>query len=192
MYAYLVAGLPELSFPGEVKDFDFPSLTDTIKDQLIGKDAKLLRTVLMGLKAPVPYFYHTAKGSTSPFIREYFTFDRLLRQAQGLVAAKKLRLDNQPAETDPETITDEIKQALDIPNLLEREQKIDALRWNRANEITAFNHLDIEYVLAFVVKAALVDRWMKMDKLTGAAFFEQLINEVRGTFDIEKVKEQLA
>ncbi len=128
-------------------------------------------------------------AAPNSFIRDYFAFDRLLRNAQARAAAAKIGIepyDYMVGEEAPELLSDEVKQAIALPDILEREWKIDALRWAKAEEITQFNYLDISYILAFVVKASIVNRRMKLDKAKGEELFSALVTEVRGTFDIRK------
>ncbi len=191
IYPYLSAGLPVLSLQADVKGFDYAQLYDQVLQNLSAGDAKLLRFLSTGLEsqAQTPYLYIAAAKNKSRFIREYFAYDRLLRNAGACIAAEKIGVE--PNEylvgTEyPETIPADIKQVLDMPDLLERERKIDALRWEKVSEITIFNYLDIDYLLAFIVKASLINRWLVLDKTKGEAMFKQLVEEVRGTFDIRK------
>ncbi len=191
LYPYLVAGLPELSLQAEVKGFDYVRMAETIRQHLAGNDAQCLRLVLMGVgqQRQTPYLYVKAAQSNNRFIRDYFAFDRLLRNAQARAAAAKIGIepyDYMVGEEAPELLSDEVKQAIALPDILEREWKIDALRWAKAEEITQFNYLDISYILAFVVKASIVNRRMKLDKAKGEELFSALVTEVRGTFDIRK------
>jgi hypothetical protein len=193
-YPYLYAGLPELSLEHEVKGFDYDRIIKDIQQHLEGKDKKCLRLLLTGIapQMQTPYFYCTTARYGNRFLKEYFEFDRILRNAQAEVAAKKLGVEARDYlidEGSPAEVPSEILQVIEIPNLLEREQKIDALRWNKANEITIFNYLDTDAILAFVIKANIVNRWMSLDKTRGTELFRQLVQEVRGTFDIKKVVE---
>jgi len=190
LYPYLVAGLPELAFK-DSKGFDYTKICLHLQEHLTGSDGRLLRLLLIGLQPcrQTPYWYVTATRSECRFIQEYFDYDRLLRNAQTVVAAKKMKVepyDYFVGEYDPAELPDEIVQVMEKPDILNREEQIDKLRWQKANEITALNYLDIEYLLAYVTKAAIVDRWMKLDKTKGEAFFKLLVTEVRGTFDMRK------
>lgn len=191
LYPYLVAGLPELSLQAEVKSFDYGHCCKNILQHLQGTDAQLLRLMLMGLapQQQTPYLYVKAAQSKCRFIRDYFAFDRMLRNAQVHVAAKKTGLEAANylvGEEGAEPLPGNVKQVVDLPDVWERERKMDALRWEKASEIAVFNYLDIDYILAFVVKASIVDRWMKLDKTKGEELFRTLVTEVRGTFDIRK------
>ena len=191
LYPYLIAGLPELTFTTDIKGFDYGCVCRQLQEQVTGSDARLLRLLLIGLQPQrqTPYWYSTAAKSDCRFISEYFDYDRLLRNAQAVVAAKKMNVaphDYIVGEYDPAARPDEFNEVFDNPDMLMREEQMDKLRWQKINEITAFNCLDMEYLMAYVTKAAIVDRWLKLDKTKGEAFFKLLVAEVRGTFDIRK------
>jgi len=162
-----------------------------MQEQITGSDARFLRLMLIGLEPhrQMPYWYVEAAKSPCRYIREYAGYDCLLRNAQAVAAAKKMNVEPQGyivGEYDETTLPEEIKPALALTDILAREEQIDKLRWQKANEITIFNLFDIDYLLAYLTKAAIVDRWIKLDKTKGEAFFRLLVSEVRGTFDIRK------
>ena len=65
-----------------------------------------------------------------------------------------------------------------------RELQMDKLKWDKANELTTFDYFNINAILAFLIKAKLVQRWSELDKEKGEAMFRQLITEIRGSFDL--------
>jgi hypothetical protein len=191
MYPYLVAGLPELMFKTDIKGFDYGRICLQLQEHLNGSDVQRLRLLLMGLEPhrQTPYLYAAAAKNPCRYIQEYFDYDRLLRNAQAVAAAKKMNIapdDYIVGEYNPAALSEEITQVVAKSDILTREEQLDKLRWQKVNEITVFNYLDIEYLLAYVTKAAIVDRWIKLDKTKGEAFFKLLVSEVRGTFDIRK------
>jgi hypothetical protein len=72
---------------------------------------------------------------------------------------------------------------------LEREQNLDLLRWNKAIQITLFNHFDIDWLLGFVTRLQLVRRWDTLDSKIGAELFKRLVDEVRETYKKENKEE---
>ena len=46
---------------------------------------------------------------------------------------------------------------------------------------------NIDVILAFLAKGYLVDRWLKLDADKGKHLFRKLVDEVRGTFDKNKL-----
>ena len=74
-------------------------------------------------------------------------------------------------------------QLHEIPNLLERELKMDTMRWNFLDEATFFNYFTIEKVLAFVIKVFIVERWLSLDADKGKELFEQLIKDLENSYE---------
>lgn len=209
VYTYLVAGLPDVSFEMDVRNFDYERLMQTISERLETDDTKYFRLLLMGLETPVPFFYKTITKSRNRLLREYFAFDVLLRNIQAGLAARKLNTSAESYLIGENALTEailkskasdfglslemeevaEIIRVFELPDLLEREQKLDGLRWNKVEKIALFNYFDIDAVLAFVVKAFLVNRWIILDKERGVAMFKQLLHECRGEAEYVKMPE---
>lgn len=75
-------------------------------------------------------------------------------------------------------IIDYLDQVLHISeesDLLEREKKIDALKWNWLEENTFFNYFSIEKILAFVLKSEMIERWKPLSVEKGTLIFRELL-----------------
>lgn len=64
-------------------------------------------------------------------------------------------------------------------NLLDREHRIDALKWNWLEENTFFNSFSIEKVLSFWLRCELMHRWDNLSMEEGAEIFRQMINDLK-------------
>ena len=205
-YTYLVAGLPELSLEFSssdpttgVKRFDCDKLIDTITENLDKEDVKYLKFLLLGLDNPMPYFFRRASKSKNRFIREYFLMDTFLRNVQAGVVARKKGEDphawlvgDNTTDFEPDSEVEDVRQILDIleiKDILEREQQLDLFRWKKVDEINLFNYFDTDTVLAFVVKAYLVSRWMMLDKERGSGMFKKLLKDCRGVSEYTRLPE---
>ena len=62
-----------------------------------------------------------------------------------------------------------------------REQQIDQLKWNKATEIAMMDYFNMNAILAYLVKAKMVQRWVELDKDKGEEMFRRLVKEIRGT-----------
>ncbi len=60
-------------------------------------------------------------------------------------------------------------------NLLEKERRIDMIRWEMSEELTAFDYFNIDAILAYLVRVNIVYRWMALDAQTGRQMYERLI-----------------
>ncbi|MDO9152839.1 MAG: DUF2764 family protein [Paludibacter sp.] len=64
-------------------------------------------------------------------------------------------------------------------DLLEREKKIDALKWAWLEENTFFNYFTVERVLAFVLKIQMIDRWKMLSIEKGEQIFKELLGSMK-------------
>lgn len=75
--------------------------------------------------------------------------------------------------------TDELIKITEGLDLMEREKKIDALKWHWLEENTFFNYFSIEKVLAFVLKTAMLERWKMLSFEEGSAIFRDLLSSLK-------------
>ena len=68
----------------------------------------------------------------------------------------------------------------DEANLVEKERKIDLIRWNEALEIATFDYFDIDAILSYLVRIGIVARWSRLDAAKGREMFDRLIGELDG------------
>ena len=130
-------------------------------------------------------FYAKAAESKNRFIREYFDFDGLLRNMKVNYLAKRLGKKGEDYIVElPEADFEEEKQIQDIladADFVEREQKMDELKWEKASDIARMDYFNMNAILAFLVKAKTVQRWAELDANKGQEMFKKLVQEIRGT-----------
>jgi hypothetical protein len=152
-------------------------------------------------------FFESVLETGNSFIRQWFTFDRNLKN---ILTAFNCHKFNYPARQHlvlagssadlqeiffkenirPEAFTDE-----DIPYLeqifhiagsdaqaTEKEKAIDHIRFTFADDLTVFNYFTIEKILAFAIKLLIVDRWRKLDDETGKIFLARLVNDLETSY----------
>ena len=71
------------------------------------------------------------------------------------------------------------------PNLLEREKKLDALKWSWLEENTFFEYFSIEKVLAYVLKIEMLERWKMLSFEEGALIFRDLLISLKKEVNIK-------
>ena len=84
----------------------------------------------------------------------------------------------------PEADFDEEKQIQEIladADFVDREQKMDELKWEKASDIARMDYFNMNAILAFLVKAKTVQRWAELDPEKGTEMFHKLVKEIRGT-----------
>lgn len=188
-YVYIVASLPELTAGFENTSFDYAATKESIVELLSEKDQKLVELFEEGFNEETlgADFYAKAAASKNRFIREYFDFDARLRNMKVAYLAKRLDKKGDDYFVDmPEADFEErgkIQEILENADFVQREQKMDELKWEKANDIARMDYFNMNTVLAFLAKAKTVQRWAELDKAKGEEMFRKLVKEVRGTFE---------
>ena len=195
-YVYIVAGLPDIavSYDGAAS-FDYAAVRESITELLSDKDQQLVALIEEGFDESTlgAEFYENAAKSKNDFIRQYFDFDARLRNMKVSYLAKRLGKNGDDYMVEmPEADFEEARQIAEIladADFVEREQKMDELKWEKANDIARMDYFNMNTILAFLVKAKTVQRWAELDEAKGEAMFQKLVTEVRGTFEGVKYDE---
>ena len=188
-YVYIVASLPEIAVSYEGAPFDYAAVKEQIVELLSEKDQELVALLEEGFDENTlgAEFYAKAAESKNRFIREYFDFDGRLRNMKVAYLAKRLDKQGEQYLVEmPEADFDEesqIKEILDNADFVQREQKMDELKWEKASDIARMDYFNLNAILAFLAKAKTVQRWEELDPVKGQEMFEKLVKEVRGTFE---------
>ena len=196
-YVYIISSLPVMQQAscGEARTPSSPDMDEIVEEirrECSRKDNAILDTLLEGFEAKnlSEEFYRKAASSACPFIREYFDFDRRLRNRKARYLNEELgrplgegciRLSEEEEEDDAQMAarTDEILRTEDIVG---KEKALDALVWETVDEMITFHYFDLDVILAFVVKMSIVTRWLRLDPQSGREMLRKLAEEVQGTF----------
>ena len=65
---------------------------------------------------------------------------------------------------------------IETENLIEREKKIDGLRWKKLEEMTFFNYFTVEAILSFSIKLMIIERWTILKKEEGKDFLSSMLH----------------
>ena len=193
-YVYIVAGLPELTSGFENTSFDYAVVKESIMELLSEKDQQLVALMEEGFDESTlgADFYAKAAKSKNRFIREYFDFDGRLRNMKVNYLAKRLGKRGEDYIVElPEADFDEEKQIQEIladADFVDREQRMDELKWEKASDIARMDYFNMNAILAFLVKAKTVQRWAELDPIKGEAMFRKLVEEVRSQKTEERSK----
>ena len=188
-YVYIVASLPEIAVNYDGTSFDYAAVRENIVELLSEKDQQLVALLEEGFDENTlgAEFYVKAAESKNRFIREYFDFDGRLRNMKVNYLAKRLEKQGEQYLVDmPEADFEEesqIREILANADFVQREQKMDELKWEKASDIARMDYFNMNAILAFLVKAKTVQRWAELDKEKGEEMFRKLVKEVRGTFE---------
>ncbi len=205
-FPYIIAGLPQLALDFESRKSNFDALVNQIYINCSKKDQKLIDWLLFGIQESnlTHHFYRMLKKLDSPFMKEYFEYDLILRNIKVAFLTRKNKISADQFLTVDTYINDLLKtskapdfgltmvmegapkilQIMDLSDLLDREQQLDLLKWNKATEICTFRLFDMNVILCFILKASIIARWNKLDKAEGAKFLKLLISELRSSKNI--------
>jgi len=190
----------ELDF--DSRNFSLDSLLGHIVPHLDKRDRRLVDWLIFGMNENNlnSHFYRTISRSKSRFLKEYFHFDLIIRNILAADIAYKTQQNPETFMISMGEMTDQLLknksgvsaaageleygarflQILENPNIIEKEQLIDQLRWEKAGEICTYNYFDIDVILSFLLKSGLVQRWALMDKAKGEKMFRELVSEIKG------------
>lgn len=146
-------------------------------------------------------YYAECATSASRFLREWAEADRTLRNVTAAIVARERGLAVDTVTVGGGEVVEQLHRSSaadfglrgelqyvdsliaavgDESNLLEKERKIDLIRWSIASELSQFDYFDLNAVMCYLVKVCIVARWSALDRKTGRAMFERLMAELDG------------
>ncbi len=152
-------------------------------------------------------YYLDALESKNEFVKNYFEFNLNLQNVLSALAARKHGIDVSKVVVGNTEVAENIKSSTskdfgiaamfpyleetlrieEGKNSLEKEQKIDALRWKWLEDQTVFHYFSKERILAYMLKLEMVERWLKMDKDLGQKTFGEYVKDLVSSVRIEIV-----
>lgn len=187
-YVYIVAGLPDLALTFEQSGFSYNTLKDYFYSQLSDKDQQTVDLMEEAFNDATlnADFYRKTEKHHNRFLREYFHFDLLVKNKKVKYLGQRMKqaVDKYLIENAEEDFEEEkqLQAIFDNHDFVLREQQLDKLRWDKASEITRMDYFNLNVILAFLIKARIVQRWAQLDKESGQEMFSVLVSEVKGTF----------
>lgn len=141
-------------------------------------------------------YYAELADSKCKFLRGWGEFDRNLRNIAAAVAAREAGRTVRDVTVGGGEIVEQLARSSaadfglrgelqyidaviaavsDEKNIVEKERKIDAIRWSEAEEIVAFDFFNINYILSYLVKVNIVARWTMLSPEVGREMLDRLI-----------------
>lgn len=77
-------------------------------------------------------------------------------------------------------------------NLLDKEHRMDMIRWSLAEEIATFDYFNIGFLLSYIVRLGLVHRWARLDEKRGREMFERLTSALGAAEHIREAERHYA
>jgi len=145
----------------------------------------------------VELYYQWAMKCGNKLISNWFEFNLNLNNILAAYACRKYRMDIEPIGdneiaksvktsnqrdfglTGTIEYLDFLQRIVDDTDLIEREKKIDLLKWQWLDEQTFFNYFSIEIVFAYLIKLEIIERWTSLDPVEGEKLFRRLIDNLK-------------
>lgn len=144
-------------------------------------------------------YYEYATHTANKFLNQWFEFNLNLKNLFTAIACRKYNYDQQKLIIGHNEIArilrhthsrdygisgifDSLELVLRIAeesDLLEREKKVDALRWSWLEEQTFFHYFSIERIIAYVLKVQMLERWKLLSVESGAAVFREMLSNLK-------------
>ncbi len=149
-------------------------------------------------------YYSYAMKTKNSFVSAWFEFNLNLNNIQSAISARKYKLDvpsvivgdTEVCEMlrtsnardfglgDTLSYLDSIQRISEIDDLVEREKKIDQLKWNWLEIESFFDYFTIERLFVFLLQLEMIERWISLDKDKGNELFRALIQSLKNEVQI--------
>ncbi len=148
-------------------------------------------------------YFSTLQKESNKFVQAYTRFELNIRNLFIALNGRKHDLELEQDIVGIDEITDALKksrardfglsstienldtllQIHDTPDLLDRELKLDTLRWQFYDEATFFHYFSIEKVIAFTLKLMIAERWFELDEEKGRELFKKLLRNMETGYE---------
>lgn len=193
----LIASVKE----GEKPDAKFPSyLYDFIAQYLALPADELYKAENLLASA----YYAYAMKSKNPFIVSWFEFNLNINNILAAFAARKYKMNVAEVivgDTDvcemlrtsnardfglSETLDyfEPLQRLVETDDLVEREKKVDQLKWKWLEDASFFHYFTVERLFVFLLQLEMIERWVLLDKEKGSELFRQMIQNLKDEVQI--------
>ncbi|MBO7315009.1 MAG: DUF2764 family protein [Alistipes sp.] len=144
-------------------------------------------------------YYLGLEKSKCSFLKAWGEFDRNLRNIAAAVAAREANRSISDVVVGRGEVVEQLSRSSaadfglrgelqyidsviaavsDERNIVEKERKIDAIRWAEAEDIVVFDFFNINFILSYLVKVNIVARWNMLSPEVGRRMLERLMQEL--------------
>ena len=74
---------------------------------------------------------------------------------------------------------DQVVKISEITELVEREKKLDQMRWKWMEDKTFFDYFTLERLYVFLLQTDIIERWLTLDKEKGNQMFRNIISSLK-------------
>lgn len=186
---------------GEVHPKDFPSYISVFISDYFNTPAE---SAVLHEDHLAALYYEYAMKCGNKFIASWFEFNLTINNILVAFTARKYKWDvAQNIVGDTEVCEalrtsgardfglsgevdclEQLVKISEITELVEREKKLDSLRWDWIEEATFFNYFTIERIFAFLLQLEMIERWISLDKEKGNQLFRRIIDALKDEVQI--------
>ena len=150
------------------------------------------------------YYYDYAMKCGNSFVSAWFELNLNVNNILAAMAARKYKMEVAKVPVGSNWVADSLRKSNardfgladeleyfdqlvrinDTIDLVDREKKIDLMKWNWMEENTFFNYFTIEKIFVFLMKLEMIERWISFDKEKGNEMFRQLIGQLKNEVQI--------
>lgn len=149
-------------------------------------------------------YYEYAMKSENKFVSSWFDFNLTLNNILIAFIARKYKWDLAQHVVGNTEVCDALRTSgardfglsgevdcfeqlakiSEITELVDREKRLDSLRWSWIEEATFFNYFTIERIFAFLLQLEMIERWIALDKEKGNQLFRSIIESLKNEVQI--------
>jgi len=193
--------ISQLKEGDEVPDSVFPSYLSTFISEFHHTSAE--EGILPEDRLAALYYAYAMKCKNK-FVASWFAFNLTVNNVLVAYAARKYKMEVAPlivgntevcealrtsnardfglsSEVDQ---LDRLVKISETEELVEREKKIDQLRWEWMEEATFFDYFTIERLFVFLLQLEMIERWISLEKEKGNQLFRSIIAALKDEVQI--------
>ena len=186
---------------GEISDCVFPSYLSAFISEYFNvsvEDDFLYEDRLAAL------YYAYAMKCKNCFVSAWFEFNLIINNVLVALTARKFKMDVAPLIVGDTEVCealrtsgardfglsgevpwlDQLVKISETEELVEREKKIDRLRWDWMEEATFFDYFTVERLFVFLLQLEMIERWITLDKEKGSQLFRSIIATLKDEVQI--------
>ncbi len=145
-------------------------------------------------------YYEHAMQCKNDFVSSWFEFNLNTNNILVALAARKYKLHIAPLVVGDTEICqalktsnardfgltteidyfDQVLKISETDDLVDREKRLDQLRWKWMEDKTFFDYFSIERLYVFLLQLEIIERWISLDKEKGNQMFREIIDSLKG------------
>ncbi|AVM52122.1 uncharacterized protein DUF2764 [Bacteroides zoogleoformans] len=149
-------------------------------------------------------YYAYAMKCKNRFVASWFTFNLTVNNVLTALTARKFKMEVAPLIVGDTEVCEALRTSnardfglgseveyleqlvkiSETNELVEREKKIDQLRWDWMEEATVFDYFTVERLFVFLQQLEMIERWISLDKEKGNRLFRSMIAALKDEVQI--------